>query len=108
MIIWQGFGYLAIVIPFVVLLLMQVGVDGIAGKGYYTAHDWVQSLAVVIAALIVAAVGFYLNRQPGKVLIDPETNQKVEFRRRHTFFWIPLEYWAIIILAFAGFMAFAG
>ena len=107
MIIWQGLGFLAAVIPFVVLVLTQLGVDAIAGEGYYTVNDWTHLLAVLIAAPMVGGFGYYLNRQPGKVLIDPETNQKVELKRRHTLFWIPMEYWSIVILALGLVMMFA-
>lgn len=106
MIIWQGLGFLAAVIPFAVLVLTQLGIDAVAGESYYTANDWVKLLAVLIAAPMVGGLGYYLNRQPGKVLIDPETNQKVELKRRHTLFWVPMEYWSIVILALGVLMMF--
>ena len=106
MIIWQGLGFLAVVIPFAVLVLTQLGVDGVAGKGYYTAHDWAHVLAILIAAPAVAALGYYLNHRPGKIVIDPETNQKIELRRRHTLFWIPMEYWSVLVLALGVVMMF--
>ena len=108
MIIWQGLGFLVAIVPVAVLVFVQLGIDAVAGTGYYTAHNWVQVMAVLISALIVGVTGYFLNRQPGKILIDPQTNQKVELKQRHTLFWIRMEYWAIVMLAVAGYMIFAG
>ena len=65
---------------------------------YYQAHGWPKLVAFAVAAVIVGIVGRWLNRRQGKVLIDPETGREVVVGRGNTFFFIPMEYWAPILL----------
>ncbi|AGH86641.1 hypothetical protein ACI2S5_25300 [Ralstonia nicotianae] len=41
-----------------------------------------------------------LNSRPGRVLVDPKTGQQVELKARHTLFWIPLQWTALLVVAF--------
>ena len=68
-----------------------------AGEGYYTATLWPKILAMLVSGAAVYFLGYKLNTQPGKVMIDPGTNEKVELRKKHTLFWLPMQYWGLVI-----------
>lgn len=89
MIVWQGFGFLVALVPVVILLLFSMlGID----KNF----KYSEEVTLLATAIIVWVVGRKLNSQPAKILIDPQTNQEVVFKNKHTMFWIPMEYYAIL------------
>ncbi len=97
MIVWRGLGFLAVLIPMAVLLIFSsLGID----KNF----SYSDGLIMLISAIIIWFVGRKLNTRPAKILIDPQTNQEVVFKDKHTIFWIPMEYsaifWAIAAIAF--------
>ncbi|THF64580.1 hypothetical protein E6C76_10980 [Pseudothauera nasutitermitis] len=93
MLIWQGWGVLTVVLTLAGIVLA----DAIAGAD--NSAPWAQALGFFLAAALVGPLGYYLNKRPGRVLVDPETGEKVELRIRHTLFWIPMQYWAIVLIA---------
>lgn len=84
MIIWQGFGIFALIIPLLTSILCMI-------IGVHT-----PGLGVIIGAVIVGYMGYKLNNQPGRELIDPKTNETVILKRKHALFWIPMQYIAIL------------
>ena len=102
MIIWSGWGILVPVIAFTILLTTQAVADSLTGvDGYYSAHSALQIVALLAGAVALWFLGRYLNGKPGRRLIDKETGQEFLFRRRHTFFWINMEYWGVALAAVA-------
>ncbi len=97
---WQGLGFLAVVIPFVIYFLCEFLVDAIFGKGYMDAHHWTWGVSLLVSAALVWLLGHKL-RDPGRELVDPKTGEKFFFRKKHTFFFIPMEIFAAL-LALAG------
>jgi hypothetical protein len=73
---------------------MQLIIDSVAGKGYYTATSWPKAVAVVLGATAVGVVGYSLNHK--------HTN----LTQKHRFFWLPMEYWSLIYLVLGLFAAF--
>lgn len=92
MIVWQGLGFLAVLIPALLLVLL-----GMIEKTMPVPHG--NEIVTLLSAIAVWFIGKYLNSMPGKVLIDPETNQKVELKEKHTIFWVPMQWFSIILLA---------
>ncbi len=37
-------------------------------------------------------------------MIDIETNERIELKKTHSMFWLPLQYWAAILVAIAIWM----
>jgi hypothetical protein len=107
MIIWQGAGFAGILFPFIFVLGGQYGLDAVMGEGYYSSHSWAPALFLSLAAAAVWVSGSTLNNRPGRELIDAKTQQKVLLKEKHTIFWIPLQYFSIVILAFAAYMLLA-
>lgn len=90
MIVWQGLGFLVVLIPIIFLVL----IGATAGT---TQMTYGIETALILSAISIWLLGKKLNGGPGKVLIDPETNEEVVFKSKHTLFWIPMEWFAIAI-----------
>jgi len=106
MVVWQGLG---ILVPFVVIVTMAA-VQGLAdlvmGGGFYSHHAATQVTAALLAAVLVTALGLYLRGKGGRVVIDKETGREIVLRRRHTLFFIPIEYWGLVVLVLGAFVTF--
>lgn len=98
MIIWKGFGILVVIIAFLCLIITQLVADGVTGDPhFYQTHHWLACLALMFAAVPVYFVARYFNNKPGRVVIDKATKRELVIRRTHSLFFIPMEYWAIIL-----------
>lgn len=60
--------------------------------------------ATVLAGVVLAGFGWWVNGLPGRELVDPDTGEAVVLRTRHTLFWIPIQYWGLVLVP-AGFFA---
>jgi len=98
MIVWKGWGFLGLVIPLACSLLMQFGVDSYYGDGFYSEASWPLPLALLLSSVLVFVSGYKLNSNEGRILLDPETNEKVLLKTTHSMFWIPMQYWSVIII----------
>jgi hypothetical protein len=98
MIIWKGWGILAFVIPLISALFMQFGVNSYFGDDFYTTASWPLPLALFLSSVFVFASGNKLNNKEGRILIDPETYEEVLLKTTHSLFWIPMQYWSVIII----------
>ncbi|MGU3538044.1 hypothetical protein [Methylobacterium sp. A54F] len=96
MIIWSGWGFLPVLfgglgmVAGVLLdpLLARLGLPAQSGL----IVGW------LAAAAVNGWVGTRLNGGQGRELIDPTTGQRVILRRRHTLFWIPMQYYSVLML----------
>jgi hypothetical protein len=84
--IWHRWGILTIPLLFAALLLTQVSVDSLWGHGFYTANYWPKATAAIVAAALIGVVGHLMNRK------------HESWASKHRFFFLPMEYWAGIIL----------
>tara|TARA_Y100001968_G_C19417844_1_gene749981 strand:+ start:1931 stop:2266 length:336 start_codon:yes stop_codon:yes gene_type:complete len=108
MLIWKGNGFLAIIIPVMIFIpvLMIFSVIGgsdptenIAGIGI--------SISLALSSFATWKIGKRLNGGDGKLLIDPDTGEKVLLKSEHSFWFINLEYWGVLwgILAIVALIA---
>ena len=104
MLVWKGWGISAIIIPVTCAVLMELSVDASFGVGYYKAASWPMPLALLLSSIPVFILGHKLNKRPGRMLVDPETNERVELKTTHTVFWIPMQYWSLVIIGVSGWM----
>ena len=100
LVVWRGFGWLVPIVVFGALILSQLTVDALYGEGFYRANGWPKQAAFIVAAFFVGCLGFYLNHKKRQILIDEESGEAVGKAPPHSLFFIPIEYWAIIVLAF--------
>jgi uncharacterized membrane protein YfcA len=106
MIIWKGWGILAVLITVAIVILVDFVTGSIYGDTrYYDNHNWPKGLALLLAAIPVYFVGVYLNSRPGRAMIDKATGREVMLRRSHSLFFIPMEYWGVVLLI-AGIVLF--
>lgn len=103
LLIWTRKGFLVPLITFIILLLTQLLVDAIAGKGIYSISIWAAPLAIAISGLVCGLLGLYLNKntKTKKVYIEKATGKEVLLDRSHKFFFIKFEYWGIILIIIA-------
>ena len=102
MLIWQGFGFLAVVFPILGYVLTVKVLQAILGAPYTDSHAWPGALGTLLGA---AAVWFLARspilNKPGRSLVDPKTGETVVLKKKHTFFFIPMDYFAGIMLLVA-------
>ncbi len=88
--VWQGLG---LVVGFGAVVLGGVALMSAASLGLPTTGGFVLALAAMAAMLWW--VGRRINDPAlDKVLIDPETGEQVRLAKRHTLFWIPVQWYA--------------
>ena len=104
MIIWKGWGILALIIPLVFSWTANFVIDSMYGVGTYKNSTWAMPLIIGLTSFPVAIIGHKVNNEPGRILIDPSNNEKVEIKTVHSMFWIPLQYWAFVIIALCSWM----
>lgn len=90
MIIWRGWGILA-------LLILGAGGGGgtgigIALGGARSGGNWGTVVGFLLAAAALWLVGTALNKP--KSTMDPATGETTVHRNRHTLFWVPIQFLA--------------
>ena len=93
-------GWVVPIIAIAGLLLVQLTIDKIMGDGFYTANSWPKSLALGFVVICVGLLGYYLNIVKRPRITNPDTGVE-EREASHTLFFIPVQYWSAIILAFS-------
>lgn len=95
MIVWSGFGFLTAVICIVGILI---------GNSLLSSVPYHFEIGLLLAAVTNWFVGKKLNSVPGKILKDEQTGEVFEYKRNHTLFWLPMEWWSVgmTILAIVG------
>jgi hypothetical protein len=104
MIIWRGWGVLALIIMAVFGVGMEALLDATVGlpngiKQYRAEHPWVELVSFGLSAIACWYVGTALERRElknAKVVTDKETGQDVRLIGRHDLFWIPVKWWSVI------------
>ena len=108
MLVWQGWGILAALLPVVFILLMELLVSSPLGSTFPDARNWSTPLGFVLSAIPIFILGHKLNNKPGRIVVDQETQEVIELKKKHTFFWLPLQYWSFAIIAMSAWMYYEG
>jgi hypothetical protein len=99
MLIWTGWGFAVPVVAFASLILAELAANAyFDDEFYYAENGWPKAVGMFLAAALLWFLGQFLHRDPGRTVIDKETGQELVIRRTHTFFWIRVEYWALILV----------
>jgi hypothetical protein len=93
MIIWRGWGILALVIPLALGFLAEEACKALLGG---EAPNRYFQLGAGAGLLVVWFLGRWLNGRPQKILIDPESGERGVLKGGNSLFWIPMQYWALI------------
>jgi len=95
-IVWSGWGILAV-------LIAAVGgaLGAVAGGEHHS--NLGMGIGLVAVAPAIWLLGKRLNDpEKGRVLVDPQTGQQVIMQRTHTLFWVKMEYWGAIVALFGA------
>jgi hypothetical protein len=98
LIIWRGFGWAVPIIVLAAFLIMQLSLNSLLGDGYYKSNEWPKIAAIFIASLIIGFLGYLLNYKRRVVTVHEESG-KQQKSPSHALFFIPIEFWAIILPA---------
>jgi len=92
MIIWTGWG---ILVP----LFITLGAGGVGLLAEELFGVGAGSNGALVGALLAAFAIFLLGRRLNKPEqgYHPKTGEPVVYRNRHTFFFVPMQYWSAII-----------
>lgn len=97
MIIWSGYGIFVPILMVVVFLITNLLGEAAGAAGTITGPT-----GLVLAAVACWFVGKRLNNPTkDRVLLDETSGESVVVRRRHTLFWIEVQWWAIPCLGLA-------
>lgn len=108
MLVWQGWGIMVALIPVVFVLLMELFVNSPLGSTIPDANNWGTPLAFILSAIPIYLLGHKLNSKPGRMVVDQETQEMIELKTNHTFFWVSLESWSFVIIAISVWMFYEG
>ncbi|MFT3882586.1 MAG: hypothetical protein QM703_23400 [Gemmatales bacterium] len=111
-IFWSGFGFLVPLITIICFVITQATVNAMVGEKHYEANAWPKMAAAIFSAILVGLFGYIFNRTSSKrTVIRPETGERyvitVPNGGGHTFFFIPMEYWSVILVILGVALLFA-
>lgn len=111
MIIWRGWGWLALAIGVIVGISLDEASNAWfavqAGEHYRDTHSWLWLLDGAITALLCWLLGKWLEKREeakAQVVIDKETGQEIRLLGRNDLFWIPVKWWSLVWIAIAVLM----
>ena len=98
MLIWGGWG---ILIPLIAAVLLFAG--------HLVAGQIGAAVGIIVSGVIVWFLGKNLNDKPNRVLFDPNKDEEVVVNEgnRHTLFFIPMQWWGLILFLFGTLLLFA-
>jgi len=101
MIIWKGWGFLVVVITFLIVLAAElISEDLTHNESYYQEHSLL-ALALLIAGIVNGALGKWLNSRKTKTVINNYSRKEIVVPNNHALLFIPMEYWGIILIVAA-------
>jgi hypothetical protein len=102
--IWRGQGWAVLPIYMAALCAVLLAVTQLvpgAKPGYASAHGWPLAIAFGLAGAINIIWGARTNWQPPVMMVDPENGMRRLTCVRHSFYYIPVEYWGAPGIALA-------
>jgi hypothetical protein len=103
MIIWRGWGFLVAVFACGASVAMELITETMTGDdAFYQREAWPLALALVGAGIVTWFVGTQLHARGGRAVIDKATGRELTIGGSHTFFFVPMHYWAVLLIALAA------
>ncbi|MBV1909792.1 MAG: hypothetical protein KUG78_10760 [Kangiellaceae bacterium] len=95
---WRRKGWITPIAFIFPMAAVQLVVNFSLGEQYYLHNTWPKIVAVLSGVVVVAYLGYYLNYAKREKINE---NSRVEkLSDSHTMFFIPVEYWSIILAVF--------
>jgi hypothetical protein len=99
-IFWRGIGGVAVVIPIIVCLTINIVTSRVYDEAnYFQAHLWPKVAALWITGVCVFLLGRYVNGKPPRVVVNRTTGKETMEKPYHHLMFIKLEYWGLIFVA---------
>jgi hypothetical protein len=98
-IIFSGWGILALVLAAVIPAIVAVSASMIVGDPqYHKTNGWPAAFGLWIAAVLIWVIGRRLNRIRWEESVHPHTGvvEMLETGGGHTLFFVPMQYWAFV------------
>ena len=93
MIIWSGLGFVVALIGAVCLMAMDALTGALFNDAnYFATHGWPKLVALAAAGGLTFLFARFLDKRPVK--------------RRHSLFFIPVKYWAPLLVVLGGVLMF--
>jgi hypothetical protein len=106
MLIWNGLGFLVAVIVFGISLAANAIFNSLYGAKYYEQHKWPFAISLAISGVLCGLLGHILRKRSDVVMIEKHTGKEVVVNRsKHTLFFIPMHWWAPILIVAAAIVA---
>ena len=64
------------------------------------------TLAIIVTAIFSWHFGSRWNKNNERIVVDEKTGQRFKLKNNHTLFWIPMQYWGVILSTLAIFESF--
>ena len=95
--IWRGWGFLIIIAA--LFAMGTLGALLFHLLGLYTEHILYLPIIMIIAGAVIWYFGNRINKGEDRTYIDQETNEEIiiSTKNHHTLFFIPIQYWGIIV-----------
>ena len=109
--VWKGFGILVPVLTFGLAVAANVLLGAVFSNGDPQALNLLgMGVGLGLAVPLLVSLNMYLDARdapdPEYMPVDPRTGDPQRLPSQHTFFWIPMKYWALPIAALAVFFLF--
>jgi len=98
LLIWRGYGWLTPIIAFVAMIVTFIIISFTFEDYLAKDSDIPLAISIIVSSLLVGMFGLSVNKKL-KRLIDPETGEE-HITPSHALFFIPIQYWAIIMPLF--------
>ncbi len=99
MIIWRGCGFLDVIFVFGASLVMELITETVTrDTDFYQKEAWPLALALIVAGIVTWAVGKKLHARGVRAMSDQPAGPEAASFRTHTFFFVPMHYWAVVLL----------
>lgn len=98
MLVWRKKGILVPVITLLTLMVTEYSVEMLFNnQNYYQDNGWAPFIGLSIAGALCRVLGNIINRDQDEIYIDKKTGEEVVIKNRHTFFFISVENWGVIL-----------
>ena len=94
--IWRGTGIFVPIIFVAAFMFVPMLIDLIAGSDHQIERFHIMIFTAAICSVILAILGYLMNHKY-RVVTKSSFSSNVKKSPSHTFFFIPIEYWALII-----------
>ncbi len=99
LVIWNGWGWLVPIIWGGAMIGVPLLAEYLTGDpSYYESNKWLRELTLLGGCGLIGYLGYYLNHKIRVVDRSEVTGEILSKSPAHSLYWIPFEYWGLIML----------